>query len=166
MTDFAEKPDISFPNQCLQPFKKRLWWYRFCGKLNILGFNSIAKTKAVSSRKYDTGYFSEVPVQTTKNHCVVFPKKHHFCTICYLFPAGLAPDGTRYKTDYRCEGDNMTLTCEDDSEYDLDDEDGDDDPASIEVVRGNFGRFSIAVCNRHGRQVRIGRINVSRKKVF
>ncbi len=86
-----------------------------------------------------------------------FPQKtHHFYTIFYFdfFPAGLAPDGTRYKTDYRCEGDNMTLTCEDDSEYDLDEEE-DDDPASIEVVRGNFGRFSIAVCNRHGRQVRI-----------
>ena len=28
-------------------------------------------------------------------------------------------------------------------------EEGEDD-AEIEVVRGNFGRFSIAICNRHG----------------
>ncbi len=67
---------------------------------------------------------------------------------CLSF-SGLAPDGTRYKTDYRCEGDNMTLTCEDDLDLDRD---LDDDEVTIEVVRGNFGRFSIAVCNRHGRQ--------------
>ena len=50
----------------------------------------------------------------------------------------MAPDGTRYKTDYRCEGENMTVSCTEDED------------AEIEVVRGNFGRFSIAICNRHG----------------
>ena len=51
-------------------------------------------------------------------------------------------DGTLYKTDYRCEGENMTVTCE-----------GSDGPGrhgAIRVVRANFGRFSIAICNRHG----------------
>ena len=55
---------------------------------------------------------------------------------------GRGPDGTLYKTDYRCEGENMTVTCE-----------GSDGPSrhgAIRVVRANFGRFSIAICNRHG----------------
>jgi len=33
----------------------------------------------------------------------------------------------------------MTLSCADE-----------DDARTVEVVRGNFGRFSIAICNRHG----------------
>ncbi|XP_040563317.1 latrophilin Cirl [Lepeophtheirus salmonis] len=59
-----------------------------------------------------------------------------------LFPYGdrTGRDGTRYKTDYRCEGDNMTIVCDEDDGYDR----------RIEVVRGNFGRFSIAICNQHG----------------
>eukprot|EP00095_Tigriopus_kingsejongensis_P000874 maker-scaffold389_size186684-snap-gene-0.27 protein:Tk00874 transcript:maker-scaffold389_size186684-snap-gene-0.27-mRNA-1 annotation:"conserved hypothetical protein" len=57
------------------------------------------------------------------------------------FPEGMAPDGTRYKTAYSCEGENMTITCEDP---------GSNPREMIQVVRGNFGRFSIALCNRHG----------------
>ena len=36
----------------------------------------------------------------------------------------------------------MTVSCEDGS--------GADGSERIEVVRGNFGRFSIAICNPHG----------------
>ena len=50
--------------------------------------------------------------------------------------SGEAPDGTRYKTDYRCEGDRMTVSCE--------------PGETIQVVRANYGRFSIAICNKHG----------------
>ena len=60
------------------------------------------------------------------------------CTI-----SGLSPDGTGYKTDYRCEGDTMTLQCNGNG-------DKDDDDVIIEVTRANFGRFSIAICNPHG----------------
>ena len=52
----------------------------------------------------------------------------------------MSPDGTGYKTDYRCEGDTMTLSCGSPANPEV----------RIEVVRGNFGRFSIAICNRHG----------------
>ena len=55
---------------------------------------------------------------------------------------GRGPDGTLYKTDYRCEGENMTVSCID--------SDGPGVHGTIHVVRGNFGRFSIAICNRHG----------------
>ena len=54
----------------------------------------------------------------------------------YFVVAGEAPDGTRYKTDYRCEGDRMTVSCE--------------PGETIQVVRANYGRFSIAICNKHG----------------
>ena len=60
----------------------------------------------------------------------VFVSSHSF-----VF-AGEAPDGTRYKTDYRCEGDRMTVSCE--------------PGETIQVVRANYGRFSIAICNKHG----------------
>ena len=61
--------------------------------------------------------------------------------IIYASFAGLSPDGTGYKTDYRCEGDTMTLQCSNEE---------DNDDIVIEVTRANFGRFSIAICNPHG----------------
>ena len=45
------------------------------------------------------------------------------------------PDKPRYKT--ACDGQNMTLSCSGDG-------------ATIELVRANFGRFSISLCNPHG----------------
>ena len=59
-----------------------------------------------------------------------------------LLSTGRGPDGTLYKTDYRCEGENMTVSCES--------SDGPGLHGIIRVVRANFGRFSIAICNRHG----------------
>jgi hypothetical protein len=52
------------------------------------------------------------------------------------FPEGEAPDGTRYKTAYRCEGETMSISC--------------DSSETIQVIRANYGRFSIAICNKHG----------------
>ena len=58
-----------------------------------------------------------------------------FITLFFLF-LGEGPDGTRYKTAYRCEGEEMTISCKS-SEV-------------IQVIRANYGRFSIAICNKHG----------------
>ena len=50
--------------------------------------------------------------------------------------AGVGADGTRYKTAYKCEGEKLDIACTED--------------ARIRIIRANFGRFSIAICNRHG----------------
>ena len=50
---------------------------------------------------------------------------------------GENPDGTKYQTAYRCEGQTLEITCE-------------SRDSVIEVVRANYGRFSIAICNRNG----------------
>ena len=52
------------------------------------------------------------------------------------FPAGVGPVGTKNKTAYKCEGEQLTISCASDQ--------------TIKVIRANFGRFSIAICNRHG----------------
>merc|ERR1719273_2503056 len=52
------------------------------------------------------------------------------------FPDGESADGTKYKTKYNCQGELLTISCDHDQ--------------SIQVIRANFGRFSIAICNRHG----------------
>ncbi|XP_040578988.1 latrophilin Cirl isoform X2 [Lepeophtheirus salmonis] len=52
------------------------------------------------------------------------------------FPDGKAPDGTRYKKDYRCESEQITIGCK--------------VHERIRVIRANYGRFSLAVCNKHG----------------
>ncbi|XP_040579286.1 latrophilin Cirl [Lepeophtheirus salmonis] len=52
------------------------------------------------------------------------------------FPQGEDPDGTKYKTAYKCEGDDIFIKC--------------DVSGTIRVIRANYGRFSIAICNKHG----------------
>jgi len=52
------------------------------------------------------------------------------------FPDGEGPDGLKYKTKYNCEGEDLSISCSHDQ--------------VIQVIRANFGRFSIAICNRHG----------------
>ena len=69
-------------------------------------------------------------------------KTNKMLKACFFLISGRGPDGTLYKTDYRCEGENMTISCED--------SDGPGLHGIISVVRANFGRFSIAICNRHG----------------
>ena len=63
-----------------------------------------------------------------------FLMKFNFVFISIV--AGEAPDGTRYKTAYRCEGETMSISC--------------DSSETIQVIRANYGRFSIAICNKHG----------------
>ena len=53
-----------------------------------------------------------------------------------FFFSGQGADGLRYKTAYRCEGEEMTISCEANE--------------VIQVIRANYGRFSIAICNKHG----------------
>ena len=53
----------------------------------------------------------------------------------FLF-SGHGVDGLHYKTAYRCEGEEMTISC--------------DANEVIQVIRANYGRFSIAICNKHG----------------
>lgn len=50
--------------------------------------------------------------------------------------SGEAPDGTKYKTAYRCEGQDLRISC--------------DPGETIQVIRANYGRFSIAICNKNG----------------
>ncbi len=57
---------------------------------------------------------------------------------------GEGPDGTKYKTAYRCEDTHLTISC------DGDEEDGAEEASAIRVIRANYGRFSIAICNPHG----------------
>ena len=49
---------------------------------------------------------------------------------------GVGPDGKKYNTAYKCEGEQLKISCSSDE--------------TIKVIRANFGRFSIAICNRHG----------------
>ena len=72
-----------------------------------------------------------------------YKKSSKNLSLClFFFFLGRGSDGTLYKTDYRCEGENMTVSCID--------SDGPGLHGIIQVVRANFGRFSIAICNRHG----------------
>ena len=66
--------------------------------------------------------------------CIFLMK--YILMLILLFFAGEAPDGTRYKTAYRCEGETMSISC--------------DSSETIQVIRANYGRFSIAICNKHG----------------
>eukprot|EP00096_Caligus_rogercresseyi_P002638 TRINITY_DN1483_c0_g1_i2.p1 TRINITY_DN1483_c0_g1~~TRINITY_DN1483_c0_g1_i2.p1 ORF type:complete len:1014 (-),score=273.48 TRINITY_DN1483_c0_g1_i2:685-3726(-) len=54
----------------------------------------------------------------------------------FLCVSGEDPDGTKYKTAYKCEGDHIFIRC--------------DVSETIRVIRANYGRFSIAICNKHG----------------
>ncbi len=62
--------------------------------------------------------------------------------LSFLNFAGEGPDGTKYKTAYRCENTHLSISCHDDEE--------DGDESTIRVIRANYGRFSIAICNPHG----------------
>ena len=68
--------------------------------------------------------------------CLVLETRNNASPFLSEF-AGENPDGTRYQTAYRCEGQTLEITCE-------------SADAVIEVVRANYGRFSIAICNRNG----------------
>ena len=52
--------------------------------------------------------------------------------------SGVGPDGTVYQTAYACQGDQLSISCPKEDEV-------------IQVVRANYGRFSVAICNEEGR---------------
>jgi len=54
----------------------------------------------------------------------------------YDLPDGTFPDGTRIKTSYQCSGSSLHLSCPQD--------------LTIQLMRSNYGRFSIAICNHQG----------------
>ncbi|XP_023346137.1 uncharacterized protein LOC111715102 isoform X2 [Eurytemora carolleeae] len=58
-----------------------------------------------------------------------------FASKQFSLPEGSGPDGTKLITLYQCEGEEVRLSCS---------------AGTISIVRANFGRFSIAVCNQHG----------------
>ena len=64
-----------------------------------------------------------------------------YIVLVFAFP-GEGPDGTKYKTAYRCEDTHLTISCEGAEEA--------DGASLIRVIRANYGRFSIAICNPHG----------------
>ncbi|GIY55828.1 latrophilin Cirl [Caerostris darwini] len=45
------------------------------------------------------------------------------------------PDSAGYRTTYACEGNNLSIVC---------------DEGLIHLIRANYGRFSISICNDHG----------------
>jgi hypothetical protein len=49
---------------------------------------------------------------------------------------GFNHKGSPYRTLYACEGSSLEIACEEGSH--------------INLIRANFGRFSISVCNEHG----------------
>jgi hypothetical protein len=46
-------------------------------------------------------------------------------------------DQRKYRTAYACEGSMLTLSCSENNEV-------------INLLRANYGRFSITICNEHG----------------
>ena len=52
--------------------------------------------------------------------------------------SGIGPDGTVYQTAYACQGSQLNISCPRADEV-------------IQVVRANYGRFSVAICNEDGR---------------
>ncbi len=64
------------------------------------------------------------------------------------FFAGEGPDGTKYKTAYRCEDTHLTISCQ--STARGEGEEAEEEEEVIRVIRANYGRFSIAICNPHG----------------
>ena len=59
-----------------------------------------------------------------------------FLTLSVIVPVSLAIRGSGYKTAYACEGNQLKLSC--------------DVGLKINLIRANFGRFSISICNDHG----------------
>ena len=49
----------------------------------------------------------------------------------------IAAEQRKYRTAYACEGSTLTLSCDNSGEV-------------INLLRANYGRFSITICNEHG----------------
>ena len=71
-----------------------------------------------------------------QSHCTTHSMISIFAIFLFCYLLGEAPDGTKYKTAYRCEGQDLRINC--------------DPGETIQVIRANYGRFSIAICNKNG----------------
>ena len=67
--------------------------------------------------------------------CQMLTMKHTKITIIFTVAAGRV-DPSSMKTSYACQGDTLDLSC----------------PSGqmIKIMRANYGRFSVGICNEHG----------------
>ena len=103
---------IFFPSWLIQVVKIKCFIFIKCCRINVINL-----------------------VHLFNNLNCIFPKNLTIINCCIYF-IGQRVDGMHYKTAYRCEGEEMTISC--------------DVNEVIQVIRANYGRFSIAICNKHG----------------
>ncbi|KAG9510287.1 Latrophilin Cirl, partial [Fragariocoptes setiger] len=77
----------------------------------------------------------EIPLQSSAIAAANAPQLKH-TTALNNRPPPNAKGHIHYKTTYACEGNSLELTC--------------DDSKSIHLVRANYGRFSLTICNDAG----------------
>ena len=77
------------------------------------------------------------------------PDNNQVASLCFLtnlclsfltflfFPGSETPGQPAIRTGYTCEGDELVVAC--------------DAEQTIQIVRANYGRFSIAICNDDGK---------------
>ena len=59
-------------------------------------------------------------------------------------------DEPQYRIAYACEDDLLTINCTKE-EFNRHGKDQQHIASSLEIIRANFGRFSISICNKEGR---------------
>ena len=62
-----------------------------------------------------------------------------FLFVLFFFFFSTAADQRKYRTAYACEGSTLTLSCGENNSGEV-----------INLLRANYGRFSITICNEHG----------------
>lgn len=67
--------------------------------------------------------------------CVALLLLLHLCATSWA-RRGVAADPPRYRTAYACEGNHLRISC--------------DEGHLVQLIRANYGRFSISICNEHG----------------
>lgn len=67
--------------------------------------------------------------------CVALLLLLHLCATSWA-RRGVAADPPRYRTAYACEGSHLRISC--------------DEGHLVQLIRANYGRFSISICNEHG----------------
>ena len=74
-------------------------------------------------------YCRKIKIEAHFTFCFIWLFSYYF--LFYFFS-----EQTRYRTTYACEGSTLNMEC---------------DPGHvINLIRANYGRFSITICNEHG----------------